>query len=83
MSDNQTVDIAKEINDVVDRLKPLLEAVADGLQLRDIGVFAKDLPPFIDEILDFFNKAGQEYAEVREKAEELREVWERKRSNPR
>ena len=80
MSDNQSIDIAKEIDDVVDRLKPLLTAVADGLQFRDIKVFVECLPPFIDELIDFFDKAGGAFSEVRENVEELRAIWDQRRS---
>ena len=61
MSDKQSVNIAKEINEVIDRLKPVVAAVADGFQLRDIGILAEKVPPLVTEMIDFFVKAGVEY----------------------
>ena len=80
MSD-QSIDLAKEINDVVDRLKPIVAAVADGFQLRDIGVYTENVPLLVNEMIDFFVKAGAEYSEIRENVQELQRIWEQKRSN--
>lgn len=76
MSDDSPVDIGQEINDVLDRMKPILVAVADGFQpFSDIGVFTENVPRLIDELIDLFVKASAEYSEIRENVQALQEIW--------